>query len=498
MKRRGSGILLHITSLPSLYGIGDLGPAAFRFADFLAEAKQQYWQVLPLNPTQLVHHNSPYHACSAFALNPLFISLEFLIQDGLLESSDMEPLPGFSAEKVDYPRVASYKENCLSIAYERFKAKSKSGDYERFCRQNSCWLDDFALFVALKSHFGTSEWSEWPQEFKDRNPESLRLAGLELLDRVEQEKFRQYVFCKQWFELKTYCNENGVKFIGDIPIYVTYDSADVWVHPDMFKLDADKRPSVVAGVPPDYFSETGQLWGNPVYNWEVLRQKDYRWWIQRIRHNLNLFDYVRLDHFRGFVKYWEVPVDEKTAENGQWINASAYRFFDTLFRRFPCLPVIAEDLGVITSDVREVLNYFEFPGMKVLMFAFGKDFPSSVFLPHNYVKTCVAYTGTHDNNTLRGWYENEATADMKSKLRQYIGGQYDEDQLHWEMIRLLMMSPANTVIIPMQDVLGLGSNARMNQPATHEGNWQWRLSPQLITQTLISRILALTETYERV
>ena len=498
MKRRGSGILLHITSLPSLYGIGDLGPAAFRFADFLAGAKQQYWQVLPLNPTQLVGHNSPYHTCSAFASNPLFISLEFLIQDGLLESSDIEPLPSFSAEKVDYPRVAGFKENCLSIAYERFKTKKNWGDYERFCRQNSYWLDDFTLFVALKSYFGTAEWSEWPQQFRDRNPESLRLAGMELIDRIEQEKFLQYVFCKQWFELKTYGNEKGIKFIGDIPIYVNYDSADVWVHHDLFKLDADKRPSVVAGVPPDYFSETGQIWGNPVYNWEVLRQKDYRWWIQRIRHNLNLFDYVRLDHFRGFVQYWEVPVDEKTAENGQWIKASAYSFFDTLFKRFSCLPVIAEDLGVITYDVREVLNCFEFSGMKVLMFAFGADFPSSVFLPHNYVKSCVAYTGTHDNNTLRGWYENEATADMKNKLRQYIGGQYNEDQLHWEMIRLLMMSAANTVIIPMQDVLGLGSNARMNQPATHKGNWQWRLPPQLITQTLISRILELTETYERV
>jgi len=351
--------------------------------------------------------------------------------------------------------------------------------------------------VALKSHFGGKAWSEWPQDIRDRQPQALQSAKKELYETVEKERFLQYLFFKQWGSLKDYCKEKNIQVIGDIPIYVNHDSVDVWAHPELFKLDDEKRPYVVAGVPPDYFSETGQLWGNPIYQWDVLKEKEYDWWVQRIAQTLKVYDLLRIDHFRGLVAYWEVPATEKTAINGNWIEAPVMDFLNHLTRRFPSLPIIAEDLGVITPDVREIMHHFELPGMKLLLFAFGDDLATNPYIPHNLPRNCVAYTGTHDNNTIRGWFEKEATPEIKRRLFRYLGRNVPVEELHWELIRLVMMSVANVTIFPMQDILGLGEEARMNQPSTLEGNWQWRLLPDLLTPDLTSTLREMTETYGR-
>jgi 4-alpha-glucanotransferase len=495
--RRGSGILLHITSLPPPYGIGDLGPWGYRFVDFLAETKQSYWQILPLTPTEPAHGNSPYHSISAFASNPLLISPDVMARDGFLAKGDIKPAPNCPKGQVDYNAVTAYKEKLFRLAYDRFKTTNNRYEYERFCSENSHWLEDFARFAAFKVHFHGHVWSEWPREIRDRRPEALKTVGTQLKDRIEMEKFLQYVFFHQWSSLKDYCNQKGIQIIGDIPIYVNYDSADVWIHPELFKLDNEKKPYVVAGVPPDYFSETGQRWGNPLYRWDVLKGKGYDWWVQRMKHNLELFDFLRVDHFRGFIAYWEVPATERTATKGMWIEAPAMDFFKQLTRKFPNLPVIAEDLGIITSDVREITHHFGFPGMKVLLFAFGEDLPTNPYIPHNLVENCVLYTGTHDNNTVRGWFEEEATPGEKGRLFHYLGRETPVEELHWELIRLAMMSVANIVIFPMQDILGLGGEARMNRPTTTEGNWQWRLLPEQLTNPLAERLLEMTEIYGR-
>jgi len=497
MKRRASGVLLHVTSLPSPFGVGDMGPWTYRFADFLAETKQSLWQVLPLNPTDPEHYNSPYHSTSAFACNPLLISPETLVQDGLLNRADVKSPPDFPVERVDYRAAGAYKAKLFHKAYERFRGKRDHYEYESFCSENSHWLEDFALFMALKSHFHGKVWSEWAQDLRDRQPEALQSARGELGEKVDREKFLQHIFFKQWSILKNYCSQKGIQIIGDIPIYVEHDSADVWTHPEIFKLDEAKRPSAIAGVPPDYFSETGQLWGNPVYRWDVLRKKGYYWWVQRMERNLKLCDVLRIDHFRGLVAYWEVPATEKTAINGKWIEAPAMDFLNHLMRKFPFLPIIAEDLGLITPDVREIMHHFELPGMKVLLFAFGEDLPTNPYIPHNLPKNCVAYTGTHDNNTIRGWFEGGEAPEDKKRLLRYLGRDVPIEEVHWELIRLLMMSVANTVIFPMQDILGLGQEARMNRPATLKGNWQWRLVPDLLTADLTNRLLEMTEMYGR-
>jgi 4-alpha-glucanotransferase len=496
MKRRGSGILLHITSLSSPFGIGDLGPEAYRFVDFLVEAKQSFWQLLPINPTAPVYYNSPYHSTSAFAGNPLFISLALLVKEGLLDKNEFEPLPDFPGNKVDYQGVIDFKEVLFHQAYERFKTK-RNDDYERFCAQESPWLNDFSLFAALKLHGEGRAWSEWPRDLRDRDPKALRSAEHDLIDAINRENFLQYIFFKQWSALKEYCCQKNIQVIGDIPIYVQHDSADVWSHPEFFKLDENKRPFVVAGVPPDYFSKTGQRWGNPVYNWDMLKQKGYGWWIERIAYNLKKFDFIRIDHFRGFKGYWEIPAGEKTAINGRWVEAPAMDFFTQLTKKFACLPIIAEDLGIITPDVREVMSHFEFSGMKILLFAFGKDLPTNPYIPHNLPQNCVAYTGTHDNNTIRGWFNTEATPEDKKRLFQYLGREVPINELNWEMIRLLMMSPANAIIIPMQDILGLDEEARMNTPATLTGNWEWKLLPDHLNPSLAKSLRDITEIYGR-
>jgi 4-alpha-glucanotransferase len=497
MNRRKSGILLHLTSLPSPYGIGDMGPEAYRFTDFLAEAKQSFWQILPLNPTERVYGNSPYHSISAFAGNPLIISPELLVQDGFLATADCEPLPTGPIGRVDYENIVPYKEKVFNTAYDRFTKVQDHDAYKTFCAENISWLDDFSLFVALKGHFQGKAWNQWPPEVRDRQPEALQSMIEDLHDTIEQEKFLQYFFFRQWFALKGYCNEKGIQIIGDMPIYVDYDSVDVWTHPEIFKLDAERKPEAVAGVPPDYFSATGQLWGNPVYRWNTLKERGYDWWIRRMGHTLSLFDVVRIDHFRGLVAYWEIPAGEQTAIHGQWVEAPVYDFFDGLRAQFPSLPVIAEDLGVITPDVRKVMQHFELPGMKVLLFAFGEDNPMHPYLPHTYEKNTVVYTGTHDNNTVRGWFEREAKPKDKKRLFRYLGRKTSPQEIPWELIRLAMMSVANLAIIPMQDILGLGAEARMNRPATGDGNWEWQLVPGELTPALVEKLRAMTQIYGR-
>jgi 4-alpha-glucanotransferase len=497
--KRCSGILLHITSLPSRFAVGDLGPGAYAFADFLARAKQSLWQVLPLNPTESAHGNSPYSSVSAFAGNALLVSPELLVTEGLLRAEDLGATPGKPAKsRCDYRAAALEKERVLSLAYDRFLAGSwKRAEYERFSAANTRWLDDYALFVALKRQFGGQVWSTWPTEVRDRDAAGLRAAGGRFADEIGRAKFLQFLFFEQWAAFKAYCGARGIRLIGDIPIYVNFDSADVWTGRSFFKLDARGEPLFMAGVPPDYFSKTGQLWGNPVYDWDALRASGYRWWIERFAHNLDAFDFVRIDHFRGFVGFWEVPAGERTAVNGHWVEAPAGDFLGALRARYPAIPLIAEDLGVITPDVKEIMEQHKIPGMRVLLFAFGDDDPKHPYLPHNYITNCVAYTGTHDNNTARGWFTGESKPEERRRLLRYLGREVPAEEVHTELIRLLMMSPADVVIIPMQDILGLGAETRMNRPAVPEGNWEWRLLPGQNGPAVAGSLAAMTETYGR-
>jgi 4-alpha-glucanotransferase len=496
MSQRGSGVLLHIVSLPSPYGIGDLGPSAYRFADFLAESGQKFWQILPLNATGLGDSPSPYNSISSLAGNTLLISPEMLAQQGWLEREDLARLPVLTG-KIDYPAVIRGKVPLLGMAYERFRGRNDTGGYEIFCAENSSWLEDYALFAALQEQFPGAVWNRWPRELRDREPEALKSWKEKLRETIAREKFLQYIFYQQWMKLKQYCGQKQIKIIGDLPIYVDYNSVDLWVNPEVFKLDEQKEPLAVAGVPPDYFSSTGQLWGNPVFNWEALRSRGYSWWIKRMEQNFRLYDLVRIDHFRGFAAYWEVPPGEKTAVNGRWVQGPAEDFFEVMSKRFAGLPIIAEDLGVITEDVNELRRRFGFPGMKILLFAFGGDFPDTPYAPHNFEENCVAYTGTHDNNTVRGWFENEASREEKEHLRNYLGREVSPAEVSWELIRIAMMSVAKTVIFPMQDILSLGQKARMNRPATTTGNYQWRFDSGEITPEISCRLKNMTEVYGR-
>jgi 4-alpha-glucanotransferase len=497
MDKRGSGILLHVTSLPSPYGIGDLGPGARRFVDFLSRSKQSFWQILPLCAINTPLHTSPYLSMSVFAGNKLLISPELLVKEEYLEKDELEPVPYFPKGKVDHYTVHVYKKKLFQKAYSRFKKRKKEKSYEKFCAENSGWLEDFSLFISLKGRYQQKSWIEWPSEVRNRKPVVLEELKRTLRDEMEKEKFLQYVFYQQWGSLRDYCLKKKVHIIGDLPIYTDYDSADVWTHPEIFKLNRKKRPYVVSGVPPGYSSRTGQRWGSPVYDWSALKRKEYDWWIHRLEHNFKLYDIVRIDHFRGFVAYWEVPAAHRTAARGKWVKAPAKDFFTKLKKRFPGLPIIAEDLGHITADVKEVMQRFGLSGMKVLLFAFGKNHCEHPFLPHNYEKNCVAYTGTHDNNTVKGWFAREATPAAKKRVIRYIGRNVSAKNIHWEFIRLAMMSVANKVIIPMQDVLGLGEEARMNLPATTKGNWEWRLLPQQLGPELAKKLSEMTEISKR-
>jgi 4-alpha-glucanotransferase len=496
--KRASGILLHITSLPSAYGIGDLGPWAYRFVDMLAATGQKYWQILPLNPTGSYMGNSPYNSYSAFAANPLLISPELLAAEGLLSQSELEVSTRFPENKVDYQAVIQHKGKLLRLAFDRFKSKIELQEpFQKFCNENSTWLEDYSLFGALKEKFNEVAWFDWPEEVRSRKPETIQKLKKELSNRIQMSKFFQYVTYRQWFSIRDYCNSKKIEVIGDLPIYTSIDSSDVWSEPQFFKLDKAGQPLFVAGAPPDYFSATGQRWGNPVYQWDVMKANDYSWWIRRIEQNQKLFHMIRFDHFRGFVAYWEIPANEQTAVKGKWVEAPAVDFFSTILRRFPDLPIIVEDLGLITPDVKEVITRFRFPGMKVLLFAFGGDLPTHPYAPHNYNINCVVYTGTHDNNTILGWFRNEASVDDKRRLFQYIGREVSEDQVPWEMIRLAMSSVAKIAIIPLQDILGLGEEARMNLPSLSRGNWGWRFSPHSWSSAIPDKLLSMTRLYGR-
>jgi 4-alpha-glucanotransferase len=497
IKRRASGILLHITSLPSGFVIGDFGPAAYAFADFLVEAKQSFWQVLPLNPPGPASRNSPYSNFSAFAGNTLLISPEKLVEEGLLTQEQISQYPPLATDKVEYVKAIEFKKNLFNAAYENFKKSPLPYEYGQFCKQHSGWLDDFGLFVVLNEHFGGQSWDKWPETLRDRHHDEIAKMREQFKDRIGQEKFLQYMFFKQWLALKDYCNYRGIQIIGDVPIYVDYNCADVWVHPHLFKLDDKKLPTAVAGVPPDYFSKTGQRWGNPVYNWEAIKKEHYHWWIQRIGHNLRIFDSLRIDHFRGFVQYWEVPAGEETAVKGQWTPAAGAEFFYTLSRQFANLPIIAEDLGLITPDVREFIRRFEFPGMQVLLFGFDHSVPRNYHAPHNIQSSSIVYTGTHDNNTVRGWFEKDASEEDRKRFARYLGHEATPETVHLDMIRLAMRSAGTTVIIPMQDILGLDEKARMNIPAIAEGNWSWKLPEGQLTKDLTKSLAEITHIYGR-
>lgn len=496
MFNRGCGILLPIFSLPSDYGIGDLGPSAYSFVDFLNHAHQQYWQILPIHPTQEVNGHSPYSSISAFAGNVLFISPDLLIQDGFLSKNDTAIKPVFSKEEVDYSSVSKFKVSLLHLAFKNFIGQGRKEikqAYDEFCRDHQSWLDDFALFVVIKEYAEGKAWNEWPAELKNRDKRALKEAHEKYKERIFQLKFYQFIFYRQWSQLRNYCAKRNVVLIGDIPIYVNDDSVEVWRYPELFKLNKNGDIEFVGGVPPDYFSQTGQRWGNPIYNWDVLKESQYAWWLQRIKHNLKLYDYIRIDHFRGFAAFWQIPASEKTAVKGAWVKAPGEDLFNCIKKAFPQLPIIAEDLGIITPDVTELMAKFHLPGMKVLLFAFGDDLKKNPYLPHNYTENCVVYTGTHDNNTIQGWFLYDASDYEKKNLSKYLGKETTAQNINQSLIDLALLSKANLAIIPMQDILGLGREARMNIPGTIQGNWQWRVTKEGLNQDVMAQWKRLTQ-----
>lgn len=497
--------MLHPTSLPSKFGIGDFGGNAYKFIDFLKAAGQTLWQVLPLGQTG--YGDSPYQCFSAFAGNIYLISPEKLVEDGFLSEADLKDVPEFPKDKVDFGKMIEYKLPLLRKAFENFRQTDDeiiAQEFREFCRENSYWLDDYALFRAIKFSRNQVSWQDWEKELKLRQPEALKQVRQELDEDDFAQKFYQFAFFKQWSELRKYANENGIQIIGDIPIFVALDSCDVWCKPAQFKLNEDSSPKFVAGVPPDYFSKTGQLWGNPIYNWDLMRSEGFQWWIERVRHTLKLVDILRVDHFRGFAAAWEVPGGDKTAERGQWVNVPGKDLFNTLKWVFGDLPILAEDLGVITPDVKELLDTFEFPGMKILEYAFGGD-SKDLNLPHNYIPNSCVYTGTHDNDTVVGWFNSKAGKGSGRDKKQiekekafclkYLWT--DGSEIHWDFIRAVLASVSNTAIIPMQDLLGLGNEARMNLPASSGENWQWRCSEKDFDEEIAERLKDLVELYGR-
>jgi len=488
MEDRSCGILMHISSLPGEHGIGDFGEAAYDFADVLKTAKVKQWQVLPLNPTDLGMGNSPYASSSAYALNPLFINPEFLVQNGYLEEKYLTQNPLFPDGKVNYKAVVRHKIPLLSKAYEKFVKEPENEDFNQFCREHDHWLNDFSMFVVLKDRFHGECWNHWPVDLRDRHENALAEVREVFSEDIRKEKFIQFLAFRQWYDLKQYCNDYGISLVGDIPIYVQLNSADVWANQHLFKFNDEKQPIAVAGVPPDYFSETGQLWGNPVYNWDEMQHHNFSWWVSRLGHNLNMFDQVRIDHFRGLVAYWEVPAGEETAVNGSWVKVPADAFFERLKAQFPALPLIAEDLGLITDDVREFLARTGLPGMRVLQFGFMSADPKDQYLPHNFITNCIVYTGTHDNNTVKGWYSRELNLKQRTFIDKYLGKRANIRNVHIDLVRLAIFSVASTVIIPLQDMLGLDYNARMNKPGVAQNNWTWRLHGNEITNESVDML----------
>lgn len=500
--QRASGLLLHITSLPSRFGIGDMGPNAYQFADFLADSGQTLWQVLPLVPTGYGY--SPYAAPSTYAGNAMLISPDRLLEEGWLTAEDIGELPAFPVDSVLFERVSAFKMPLLRRAWERFKQQASPWEVEAFdgwCAKNAAWLDDWALFESIKSRHEEREWMTWTPSLRDRDPSALKAYESEHADGIRMRKFWQYLFESQWTDLKAYCNERGVRIFGDLPIYVAQDSADVWANRHLFTLAPDGNPTTIAGVPPDYFSETGQRWGNPLYRWDSMRGAGYAWWTSRMARILELVDFVRLDHFRGFEAYWEVPATEETAINGVWRQGPGADLFEALEQQLGEVPLIAENLGVITDGVTNLMQRFDFPGMAILQFAFDSD-ESNEFLPHNYSEPLVAYTGTHDNDTMLGWWRDTASTQDEAQIARakaycvsYLGLEpgKEEEQLNWKALEALMRSVARFVVTPVQDLLGLGADARMNTPGTTDNNWGWRMAPDALDAGVGARLAALTK-----
>jgi len=503
---RCSGILLHVTSLPGGHGIGDFGDSAYEFVEFLAEAGQKVWQVLPLSPTG--YGDSPYQCFSAFAGNPLLIDLRALAEQGLLSGHDLTSAPNLPEEFVAYDRVIEFKQGLLRKAAHTFLVDSAQTDrraFETFCQNNSSWLDDYALFMACKKVCKDAVWVHWDRGIRQRDSAVLKEWQSGLSSETEFHKFVQFEFFGQWEKLRAHCSRCGISIMGDIPIYVAHDSADVWAHPELFRLDEQGLPAAVAGVPPDYFSATGQLWGNPLYRWDVSANSGHQWWIDRCRASLKMFDLLRLDHFRGFEAYWEITASASTAEEGKWVKGPGAEFFQTLQTELKELPFVAENLGVITPEVEALRKQFGFPGMSLLQFAFGTDPQGPSFRPHNYSRELVAYTGGHDNDTTVGWWMSsgvgESTRDAEDIRKEhaftqaYLG--FQNEPVNWVFIRAVLASVANIAIIPLQDVLGLGSDARMNLPGTLSGNWRWRYKSEALRKEIGEQLRRLTLLYDR-
>ena len=491
---RAGGILLHPTSLPGPHGIGDLGPAAHEWVAWLARAGCRIWQVLPLGPTG--YGDSPYQSFSAFAGNPLLISPEALVEDGLLTRGEIDGAPAFSVDRIDFGAVIAWKDRLLTRLTETFGARAtrevKEG-YQRFRDANRAWLDDFAIFMALKRAHGGAAWTEWPVGLRTRDSEALAESRRGLQAEIEAQSIRQFIFFRPWSALAEAVHASGIELVGDVPIFVAHDSADVWGRPDLFALDASGQPAFVAGVPPDYFSPTGQRWGNPVFRWESMREDGYAWWLRRLQAVLSAVDTVRLDHFRGFEAYWEIPASAPTAETGRWAPGPGAEFLSAVRQALGGLPILAEDLGVITPAVKKLRTDFGLPGMKVLEFAFDGT-PDDEFLPHNYPEHCVVYTGTHDNDTVVGWYES-APEESRDFCRRYLAR--DGTEIAWVLIRAAWSSVARWAIAPLQDVLSLGPQARMNYPSREHGNWGWRVRGEQLTDALADRLAELNHTYGR-
>jgi 4-alpha-glucanotransferase len=491
---RVGGILLHPTSLPSRGGIGDLGASAYAFADFLASARQGLWQVLPLGP--LGFGDSPYSSTSAFAGNPLLISLERLADRGWIERAQVAALPDGIAP-VDYATVFHRKMPLLFEAGRNFlrsAADPTRSRFENFCRQNQWWLDDFVLFDGLRVRYRLETWNRWPQKFVRRNAAAIKKARDEMQEDLEVRKALQFFFYEQWQALRAHCARLSIRMAGDIAIFVNFESADVWTHPELFRLNADLDPEVVAGVPPDFFSEMGQRWGNPLYRWDVMQSQGYSWWIDRMRWATHIFDYIRLDHFRGFAQCWEIPAQEPTAIHGRWVDGPRDDLFQKLREALGGLPFFAEDLGYITADVHELRDRLQIPGMAVMQFGFGNP-GAHVHLPHTFTSDKVVYTGTHDNDTLLGWWRSAANEEERRHVLAYLGP--SEDGVNWSMIRAAANSVASLCVVPLQDVLSLGSEARMNVPSQETGNWRWRFTADMLTPELAQKLAILTEVADR-
>jgi len=493
--QRASGLLLHITSLPSMFGIGDLGPESYRFADLLASSKQHYWSILPLSPIRLEDGNSPYQTSSAFAGNTLLISPQVLAKEGFLPKLNPKQT-STSKSKVNFAVIYSKKHLLLKAAYQNFKkSKLNTSEFETFCSQNNPWLCDYALYTALRQKTGTP-WYDWPTSIKNREPKTIAHKQQQLKEAIEAEKFFQYLFSNQWHRLKKYCKTRQINILGDLPFYVAHDSADAWAHPELFSLYQNGKPKYVGGVPPDYFSSSGQLWGNPVYNWQNHQTTNFEWWIKRVKHTLTLCDRLRLDHFRGFVAYWQVSAKAKTAQSGQWIKTPTNAFFETLTQTFPSLPFIAEDLGHIDNPVKQTLKQLGISGMRVLLFGLD-DTKTNPHAPKNYTKNSVAYTSTHDTNPVYGWFTTEATAKQHQALLKLIGHPISKNAISFEAIKLVSSSLADLCILPLQDVLGLGSQTRMNNPSHPKDNWQWQVTKKQLTNMRIDELHDITVTVNR-